>query len=189
MLQKFALIGLLAATLPVQAQVYKCPKDGKTVFSDQPCDMNAVPVIPARAEDSQPSFDTGDLKRSSVNKIELAAVTSISLSPHAINSSASAARDAWKVSIYFKDRDDKTVYLREVDGIRYTATVYEERDGARGPVVGRASGTTIRDFGHEFIVKVSTRRKTYLLTEAAITLPDGRRFDAIDQSLFMPGPL
>lgn len=179
---------LVAIAAPAQAQVYKCPEGGRVVFSDRPCHADAVPVIPAR-EDRQAMDDTNDSRRAAANKAGVAAVTSISLSPLAINSSARAAKDAWKVNLHFKDKDDKLVYLSEVDGIRYSATVYEEDQGVRGRTVGFGSGKTVRDFSHHFIVKVSTRQKTMLLTEASITLPDGRRFEAVDVSMFLPGPL
>ena len=60
MIRSLLVTTLIAAALPVQAQVFKCQEGGKTVFSDRPCGAGArvIDATPATGDGDQSSYNS-----------------------------------------------------------------------------------------------------------------------------------
>lgn len=185
-MKKLIYVAMAIASASSHADVFKCTgANGKIAYQAAPCDQGANASrmkIENTASNTIPdqNMTPEDIKN-------LSKIKSIYLIPSSIKTSQSAKKDGMKVTVLFNDEKDKSIRVKGFD-IRYSATIYEEKDGNKGLTLGNGSGKLDDEYGYYFIVKLSAREKTRIMIEASVTLPDGRKFDARDTTTFYPDP-
>lgn len=183
-MNRLLLIALLTAAIQAQADVNKCTNaDGRVSYQETPCATGSsakqVSIV-AAPPTSQPEANAGEPADG------MKAVKSIYLISTSINTSASAHKDGMKISIIFKDDKARSVSVKGEMNIKYTVKIYENRDGKPGAMIGSGSGLLINDYGYYLVAKVSATKKTRVIIDTSVTLPDGRKFDGKDSTLFFP---